>query len=111
HVVQSVMQAGGDQQTVQEGVQANTDHVQALDEVTNGNQSTEDHRPYEQQDSGQDDCHHTGNNGHGTLAGEEGQELRQLGALELVVAQSAHNAGQDADEGVGDLGESNLVGL
>ena len=50
-----------------------------------------------------------GDNGHGALAGEEGQHVRQLGALELVVAHCTDDAGQDAGEGVGDLGESHGV--
>ena len=36
HVVQSVVQAGGDQQTVQEGVDASADAVHACDASANG---------------------------------------------------------------------------
>ena len=40
--VQSVVQAGGDQQTVQEGVDAGADAVQASDAVADGHQCVED---------------------------------------------------------------------
>ena len=44
------------------------------------------------------------------LAAEECQPVRQLGILELVVAGSTDDGGQDADEGVaGDLAESNVI--
>ena len=111
HVVQSVMQAGGDQQTVQEGIQANTEHAHALDAVADGNQNAEDDGPDKQQDGGNNDGNKAGHNGDGTLATEECQHIRQLGVLELVVAGGANNAAQDTDEGVSDLSESNLVGL
>ena len=75
-----------------------------------GNQHTEDHGPHEQQDHGNDDGNQTGDNGHAALAAEEGQPVRQLGVLELVVAQTGDQTSQDADEGVGNLGESHIVG-
>ena len=40
----------------------------------------------EQQDDGGADGHHAGDDGHAALAAEEGQPVRQLGVLELVVA-------------------------
>ena len=49
HVVQSVVQAGGDQQTVQEGVDASADAVHACDASANGDQCIEDDGPDEQQ--------------------------------------------------------------
>ncbi len=51
----------------------------------------------------------TGSDSNAALAAEEDQPVRQLGILELVVAGSAHNSGQDADEGVaGDLLEGDV---
>lgn len=75
------MQAGGDQQTVQESVDAGAeDAVQTNDAVADGNQRTEDDGPDEQQDNG----NHDGNNGgrqtvNAALAAEECQPVRQLG--------------------------------
>ena len=105
------MQAGGDQQTVQEGVQANTEHAHALDAVADGNQNAEDDGPYEQQDGSNNDGNKAGHDSDGALATEECQHVRQLGVLELVVAGSTDDAAQDTDEGVSDLSESNLIGL
>ena len=48
HVVQSVVQAGGDEQTVQGSVDAGADAVHASDAVANCDQSVEDQRPDEQ---------------------------------------------------------------
>ena len=48
HVVQRVMEAGGDEQTVQESVDTNADHVQTLDGVAHSDQSAKDHRPGEE---------------------------------------------------------------
>ena len=109
HVVQRVMQTGRDQQAVEEGVDAGAHRAHALDAVADGNQHAEDHRPDEQQDRGDDDGDHAGHDSDGALAGEEGQHVRQLGALELVVAGGADDAGEDAGERVGDLGERNGV--
>ena len=100
HVVQGVMQAGGDQQAVEEGVQTGADAVQADDAVAQSNQGVEDQRPDEQQDHGHHDGHNAGDDGHAALAAEEGQPVRHLGVLELVVAGGADDGSQDADEGV-----------
>ena len=51
HVVQSVVQAGGDEQTVQESVDAGADAVHASDAVADGDQSVEDDGPDEQQNN------------------------------------------------------------
>ena len=109
HVVQSVVQAGGDQQTVQEGVDASADAVHASDAVADGDQCVEDDGPDEQQNNGHQNGDQTGSDCNEALAGEECQPVRQLDILELVVAGSAHNSGQNADEGVaGDLLEGNV---
>ena len=111
HVVQRVVQAGGDQQAVEEGVQAGTDAAQAHDAVAQRNQGVEDQRPQEQQDDGRHDGNQAGDDGHAAFAAEEGQPVRQLGVLELVVAGGADDGSQDADEGVaGSLLESNEGG-
>ena len=109
HVVQSVVQAGGDEQTVQEGVDAGADAVHAGDAVADCDQSVEDDGPDEQQNNGHQNGDQTGSDRNEALAGEECQPVRQLGILELVVAGSTHNSGQNADEGVaGDLLEGNV---
>ena len=104
------MQTGGDQQTVEEGVQTGANSIHASDTLTQSNQSAEHHGPHEQQDGRNHNGDHASHDGHAALAAEEGQEVRQLGVLELVVAQTTDQTGQDADEGVGDLGESHIVG-
>ena len=110
HVVQSVMQAGGDQQTVQESVDAGADAAHLGNAVAEGNQSAEDDGPDEQQDNGNHDGNNGGHDSNAALAAEECQPVRQLGVLELVVAGSTDDGGQDADEGVaGDLAESNVI--
>ena len=110
HVVQSVVHADGDQQAVEEGVQARADGAHAGDAVAQGNQSAEHQRPDEQQDDRSHDGNHRSGHGHEALAAEEGQEVRQLHALEAVVGPCADQAAQDADEGVGDLAESQILG-
>lgn len=109
HVVQSVVQTGGDEQTVQEGVDAGADAVHASDAVADCDQSVEDDGPDEQQNNGHQNGDQTGSDCNEALAGEECQPVRQLDILELVVAGSAHNSGQNADEGVaGDLLEGDV---
>ena len=109
HVVQSVVQAGGDQQAVQEGVDASADAAHASDAVADCDQSVEDDGPDEQQNNGHQNGDQTGSDCNEALAGEECQPVRQLDILELVVAGSAHNSGQNADEGVaGDLLEGDV---
>ena len=110
HVVQSVVQAGGDQQTVQESVDASTDAVHACDASANGDQCIEDDGPDEQQSDRNNDGDQAGGDCNEALAGEECQPVRHLSALELVVAGGADDSSQDADEGVaGDLAESNVI--
>ena len=110
HVVQSVMQAGGDQQTVQESVDAGADAAHLGNAVAEGNQNAEDDGPDEQQNDGNHDGNNGGHDSNAALAAEERQPVRQLGILELVVAGSTDDGGQDADEGVaGDLAESNVI--
>ena len=104
------MQAGGDQQTVQESVDAGADAFHLGNAVAEGNQSAEDDGPDEQQDNGNHDGNNGGHDSNAALAAEECQPVRQLGILELVVAGSTDDGGQDADEGVaGDLAESNVI--
>ncbi len=110
HVVQSVVQAGGDEQTVQESVDAGADAAHAGNAVAQGNQNAEDDGPDEQQNDGNDDGNQGGHDSNAALAAEECQPVRQLGVLELVVAGSTDDSGQDADERVaGDLAESNVI--
>ena len=92
HVVQSVVQAGGDEQTVQEGVDAGADAVHASDAVADCDQSVEDDGPDEQQNNGHQNGDQTGSDCNEALAGEECQPVRQLDILELVVAGSATTA-------------------
>ena len=109
HVVQSVVQAGGDQQTVQESVDASTDAVHAFDASANGDQCIEDDGPDEQQSDRNNDGDQAGGDCNEALAGEECQPVRHLSALELVVAGCTHHSGQDADERVaGHLLESDV---
>ena len=109
HVVQSVVQAGGDQQTVEEGIQASADAAHASDALAQSDQCAEDDGPSKQQDHRCQDGHHSGDDGDRALAAEECQPVRQLGALELVVAGGADDSSQDADESVAsDLLESDL---
>ena len=81
------------------------------DRVAQPNQTGEDEGPDEQQDRGHDDGDQSGDDGNAALAAEESQNVRQLGALELVVADSADDAGQDADEGVLNLAEGEGLDL
>ena len=90
----------GDQQAVQEGVDTSADAVQTDDAVAQSNQNTEDDGPDEQQNNGNHDGNHGGHDSNAALAAEEGQPVRQLGVLELVVAGSTDDGGQDTDEGV-----------
>ena len=104
------MQAGGDEQTVQEGIDASADAAHADDAVAQGNQRAEDDGPDKDQNDGDHDGDQAGGDGDKALAAEEGQPVRQLGVLELVVAGRAHDGGQDADKGVaGDLAEGDVI--
>ena len=104
-------QAGGDEQTVQEGVDASADTTHGGDTLTKSNKSTEDERPSKEQDDGDDDADDGGHDGDATLAGEEGQPVGKTGVLELVVASTTDDGGQDTDEGVtSDLGERDALG-
>ena len=98
-----MVQAGGDEQTVQEGVDAHADDIQPDDGLAHGIQRAEDDGPHEQQDDGGADGHHAGDDGHAALAAEEGQPVRQLGVLELVVAGGANQARDDGGEHVLEL--------
>ncbi len=100
HVVQSVVQAGGDEQTVQESIDTCADAAQAGNAVAQSNQNAEDNGPYEQQDNGYRDGNQSGYDSNAALAAEECQPVRELGAFEAVVAACADDSGQDADEGV-----------
>src|SRR5699024_1721464 len=91
-----------------EGVQAGADGIHAQDAVADGHQAAVNNRPDEQQDGCNDDREHGGDDGDAAFAAEESQPVRQLGALELVVADSADNAGDDADELVLDVVERNV---
>src|SRR5699024_6270049 len=93
-----------------EGVEASANSIQAGNALAQSNQSTKDHGPHEQQDHGHHDGNQTSDDGHAALAAEEGQPVRQLGVLKLVVAQTGDQTSQNADEGVGNLRESNVVG-
>ena len=99
-VVQRVVQAGGDQQAVEEGVETRADAAEADDPVAEGDQSVEDDRPDEDQNDRDKDRDHAGDDRHAALAAEESEPVRQFGALEFVVAGGADDRGQDADEGV-----------
>ena len=97
-------------QTVQESVDAGADAAHLGNAVAEGNQNAEDDGPDEQQDNGNHDGNNGGHDSNAALAAEECQPVRQLGILELVVAGSTDDGGQDADEGVaGDLAESNVI--
>ena len=96
-----MVHADGDQQAVEEGVEARADGAHAGDAFAQGNQSAEDERPDEQQDDRSHDGNDRGGHGHKALAAEEGQEVGQLHVLKAVVGESADQAAQDADEGVG----------
>ena len=110
HVVQGVMQTGGDQQTVQESVDAGADAAHLGNAVAESNQNAEDDGPDEQQSDRNQNGNDSGHDSNAALAAEECQPVRQLGILELVVAGSTDDGGQDADEGVaGDLAESNVI--
>ena len=104
------MQAGGDQQTVQESVDAGANAVHLGNAVAQSNQNAEDDRPDEQQNDRNNDGNNGSHDSNAALAAEERQPVRQLGVLELVVAGSTDDGGQDTDEGVaGDLAESNVI--
>ena len=70
------------------------------DAVAEGNQRTEDDGPDEQQDNGNHDGNNGGHDSNAALAAEECQPVRQLGILELVVAGSTDDGGQNTDERV-----------
>ena len=103
------MQAGGDEQTVQESVDAGADAAHAGDAGADGDQTVEDDGPDEQQNHGDQDGDQAGSDRNKALAAEECQPVGHLGILELIVAGSAHNCSQDADKGVaGDLLECDV---
>mgnify|MGYP000733197823 CR=1 FL=1 len=84
HVVQSVVQTGGDEQTVQEGVDAGADAAHLGNAVAEGNQNAEDDGPDEQQNDGNHDGNNGGHDSNAALAAEECQPVRQLVFLNLL---------------------------
>ena len=103
YIVQRVVQAGRDEQTVKECIDAGADTVHADDAFANSYQSAEDDRPYEQQDNGYRDGNQTGYDGNAALAAEECQPVRELRVFEAVIAACADDTGDDSDKYVLDL--------
>ena len=103
YIVQRVVQAGRDEQTVKECIDAGADTVHADDAFANSYQRAEDDRPYEQQDNGYRDGNQTGYDGNAALAAEECQPVRELRVFEAVIAACADDTGDDSDKYVLDL--------
>ena len=117
HVVEGVVQTRGDEQTVEEGVDAGTDRAHAHQGLAEGDQTVVDQRPHEQQHQGNDRHQRGGQNRHAATAGEEGQEVGQLGLAEAVVQRTGHAADHDAEEhvlvadGAGSKGGRRVLGV
>ena len=111
YIVQRVVQAGRDEQTVKECIDAGADTVHADDAFANSYQSAEDDRPYEQQDNGYRDGNQTGYDGNAALAAEECQPVRELRVFEAVIAACADDTGDDRDKDVLDLIERERLDL
>ena len=107
-----MVQADGDQQAVEEGVDAGASGAHADDGFTEVHQATVDDRPDGHQHEGDSHHDHGGDDGHQTAAREEGQRLVQLDAAEAVVELGGDDATENADELVADLakGSRNLIG-
>ena len=105
HAVQSVVHADGDQQTVQEAVDAGAHSAQTQHALANPYQEAVHNGPYEVQGDADHQSGEHGHDGHETTARKEAQEVGHVGLVELVVAPGSDQAAQDTDELVVDLGE------
>ena len=98
--VQCVVQASRDEQAVGHAVDAGTRRAQALDGGTEVEQRVVDERPHKVEDPGDNHGEDRGKDRHQSAAREEGEEVRQLSAVETVIYPGRHDAGEDAEEDV-----------
>ena len=98
--VQRVVQARRDEQAVGHTVDARTRGAKALDGGTKVEERVVDEGPYKVEDGGDHDGKKRGEDGNEAAAGEEGQEVRQFGAVKTVIDHRGHDAGEDAEKDV-----------
>ncbi|MPN12819.1 hypothetical protein SDC9_160139 [bioreactor metagenome] len=108
HTVQRVVQAHGDQQAVEETVNANADGAKADDAGAEVDQRGVDERPQEEQRDADDEARQYGDDGHAAPAAEERQKIRCFGFVEFVVAVCRDEAAQNADELVVDFAKCGI---
>ena len=105
HVVQRVMKAEGNEQPVQECVDARADSPHARDRLPEEDQRLVEQRPDEEQEGGDDDGNEPCHDGDASLPAEKRQPVRQLRIPESIAAKGADDAREDAGERVGNLRE------
>ena len=98
HTVQRVVQAHGDQQAVEEPVNANANGAKADDASAEVDQRGVDERPQEKQRDADDKARQYGDDGHAAPATEERQKIWCFRFVEFVVAICRDQAAQNADE-------------
>ena len=106
-----MVQAGRDEQAVEECVDACADAAHADDGFADRNERAEDDRPDEQQNDGYHDGNQTGYDRNAALAAEECQPVGKLRVLEAVVARRTDDACDDRDKDVLDLIERERLDL
>ncbi len=96
--VQHLMQAGRDQQTVNEAEDAGANRAHGDDPLPARVNSVLYRRPDIAKNRRQDQAEEAGGNRHKAFAAEEAQELRQLDVGPAVVDRAAHQTGDDTGE-------------
>ena len=83
------MQTHGDQQTVEERIDAYADRAGAENPLAERDKACVNDRPDKEQDQVHDDCDKRGHDGHAALAAEKAERVGQFGVLEPIVAGGA----------------------
>ena len=98
--VQSVVQAGRDQQAVSEAVEAGAKSTHRFDRLTEAEQCVVNQRPEEVENRSKNDREERSEDWDQTATREECEEVWQLRCVEAVVHPSGKNTDQDTDQDV-----------
>ena len=95
-----MVQTRRNEQAVGHAVDARTRSTEALDGGTEVEERVVNEGPYEVEDGGNHDGEKRSEDGDEAAAREEGQEVRQLSAMEAVIDHRRHDACKDAEKNV-----------
>ena len=99
-IIERMVEADRNQKPVQKGIDCGARSAKPRNSLSENDESGEEHRPEEsQQSGGKDRCDAGGNHG-ASLSAEESEPVRELCVFETVVAARTDETGKDADEGI-----------